>query len=355
MNYKRALTEEAVRLLEISDTPDLYHMIRRWARVHIKHETVAPIDTVNWPKGCLMTGLMHMTYALKDSDNSPDRAVSILAMASVQSYLDRWIKAEAPVYTHDDCLALMNLFVLSDLYKDEDLTLSDLYLRVTDGVMHFLREHDKDAEGALLYRPAQKTGQIFADSVGMVPPFAIRYGLRKSDDDAIELGLRQITCAIKHLTDPETGLPWHVYSIKENGDVETFGALGWGRALGWIMFGLRSSLEAFNEYPPETFMAHEALKTIDGYLKALSDTASSYKRQNGLFGSLLTDDDSPADTSASAMILYGLGEYDITPFIPYIRSSGAVDSAQGECMGIGQYSDVYASFPWSVGMSMMLI
>ncbi len=355
MNVKRALTEEAVRLLEISDTPDLYHMIRRWARVHIKHETVAPIDTVNWPKGCLMTGLMHMTCKLKDADNSPDRAVSILAMAAVQSYLDRWIKAEAPVYTHDDCLALMNLFVLSDLYKDEDLTLSTLYLKVTDGVMRFLTEHDKDAEGALPYRPAQKTGRIFADSVGMVPPFAIRYGLIKSDDDAIELGLRQITCAIKHLTDPETGLPRHVYSLKENGEAVTEGALGWGRALGWIMFGLRSCVEAFKEYPPQTFMAHEAKKTIEACLKTLSETASSYKRENGLFGSLLTDEDSPVDTSASAMILYGLGEFDITPITPYINSSGAVTSAQGECMGIGLYSDVYASYPWSVGMSMMLI
>ena len=105
MDHKRALCEEAIRLLDISDRPDLYHSIRRWARVHIKHEPVAPIDEINWPKGSLLCGMMHLGIATREADNSKDRAVSILAMASVQSYIDRWIKNGAHLYTVDDMLA----------------------------------------------------------------------------------------------------------------------------------------------------------------------------------------------------------------------------------------------------------
>ncbi len=370
MDYKRSLTEEAVRLLNISDRPDLYHSIRRWARVHIRHESVAPVDTVNWPKGSLLCGLMHMAVRLQSSDNSPDRAVSVYAMASVQDYLDRWIRAEAPLYTVDDTLAAQALLALAEVYRTEDLTLYDRYMKVAGGVMKFLYEHDADAEGVLPYRPAHHTGEIFADSLGMAVPFAIRYGLMRGDDDAIELGVRQIDAALKHMTDPDTGLPWHVYSLDENGAVHTAGALGWGRALGWIMYGLGASMEAMDKYPPETPAAVMARKAVETHLGQLAETAERYRRDDGLFGSIIQDGSSPADTSASAMILYGLkmrddraergarrlpGEGYIEPVLPYIGSSGAVRQAQGECMGIGIYSDVYGSYPWSVGMTMMLV
>lgn len=370
MNYKRALTEEAVRLLDISDRPDLYHSLRRWARQHIKHETVAPIDSMGWPKGSLLCGLTHMAHRLKTADNSPDRAVSILALASVQSYLDRWIKQEAPLYTVDDMLAMQALLSLAEVYRTEDVELYTRYMRVADGVMRFLYEHDSDAEGSLPYRPAHKTGQIFADSIGMVVPFAVRYGLMKQDEDAIDLGVRQITNVMQHMIDPETGLPWHVYSLDETGAAYTTGALGWGRALGWIMYGLGAAVEAFDMYPLESPVAVMARKTVTEYLETLSDTAERYRRDDGLYGSIIQDETSPVDTSASAMIIYALkqrdhradrgarripGEGYIEPILPYITSSGAVTQAQGECIDIGVYSDTYASYPWSVGMSMMLI
>ncbi|MCR5595105.1 MAG: glycoside hydrolase family 88 protein [Lachnospiraceae bacterium] len=380
MNYKKAITEEAVRLLNISDAPDLYHLIRRWARVHIKHETVAPVDVISWPKGCLMYGLMHVAKTLQKADNSMDRAISVLATASVQEYLDRWIKAEAPLYTVDDALASVSLLYIAEIYEKEDPELYSRYMKTAGGVMHFLKCHETDEEGALPYRPAQKTGQIFADSIGMVVPFAIRYGLMKQDDDAIDLGMKQITCAMEHLIDEETHLPWHVYSIK-NGRTETYGSPDWGRSLGWIMFGIGSAAEAFTEYPPKTVVALRARDRLLSALDDLADTAASYRRPDGLFGSRISDNSSPIDTSASAMIIYGIMQRDkavrkddpaetaessetigttetaesLSPLLKYINSHGEVGQAQGECMGIGIYSDNYGSYPWSVGMTMTLI
>ena len=370
MDYKRSLTEEAVRLLDTSDRPDLYHSLRRWARVHIRHESVAPIDTINWPKGSLMCGLMHMASGMRSADNSPDRAISVFAMASVQSALDRWIRQEAPLYTVDDALAAQALLMIAESYKTDAPDLYMHYMRVADGVMEFLKAHDTDAEGALPYRPAHKTGEIFADGLGMAVPFAIRYGLMKQDDDAVDLGIRQLDLAMEHMLDPETGLPWHVYRLDEKGETITSGALGWGRAMGWLMYGLGASAEAFDLYPPQTVIAVMAQKSVNKFLETMSETAEKYRREDGLFGCMIPDAGSPADTSASAMIIYALkqrdaradrgvrrlpGEGYIEPIMPYITASGAVKQAQGECMGIGIYSDTYDSYPWSVGMTMMLI
>ena len=370
MNVKRALAEEAVRLLEIPDTPDLYHRIRRWARIHIKHESVAPIDSMNWPKGSLMCGLMHQAVALKDSPDATDRAVSIYSMAAVQSHIDKWIAAEAPLYTVDDVLACQSLLTLADVYRDSEPELYMRYMKVADGVMSFLYGHDADREGVLPYRPAQKTGQIFADSLGMIVPFAVRYGLMKQDDDAVGFAKDQITYAMKHLTDPEIGLPWHVYSLGDDeSDVRIEGALGWGRALGWIMYGLGASVEAFALCPPTSPEAVVACKTFSALLTQTADVAEHFRRPDGLFGSIVHDDASPADTSASAMIIYGIRTRDnladrgvkrpdgsgyIEPILPHITSSGRVNGAQGECMGIGVYSEQYGSYPWSVGMTMLL-
>ena len=375
MNYYRSLTEEAVRLLDIPDEPDIYHRIRRWARVHIKHESVAPIDTMNWPKGCLMCGLVYQARMKKGADNTVDRAASIYGMAAVQSHIDKWIAAEAPLYFVDDVLAGQALLMLADFYKDDDPETYMRYMKVADGIMKFLYDHDADAEGVLPYRPAQKTGQIFADSIGMIVPFAVLYGLMKQDDDAIGFARNQITYAMKHLADPEIGLPWHGYSLDEasaetggaDPEAKIYGALGWGRALGWIMYGLGASAWAFDLYPPKTPEAIRSSKTFTALLDQMSDIALQFRREDGLFGSIIHDPETPADTSASAMILYGIKQRDyraergvkresyIDPILPYIGSDGKVKGAQGECMGIGQYSDTYGSYPWSVGMTMLLL
>ena len=368
MNFYRSLTEEAVRLLDIPDEPDIYHKIRRWARVHIKHESVAPIDTMNWPKGCLMCGLVYQARKKSKADNNVDRAASIYGMAAVQSHIDKWIAAEAPLYFVDDVLAGQALLMLADFYKDDDPETFMRYMKVADGIMRFLYGHDADAEGVLPYRPAQKTGQIFADSLGMIVPFAVLYGLMKNDDDAIAFARNQMTYALKHLTDPEIGLPWHVYSLDgDNGEVKISGALGWGRALGWIMYGLGASVEAFDMYPPKSPEAITASKTFAALLEQMTEIAQQFRREDGLFGSIIHDDETPADTSASAMIIYGIKQRDyraergvkresyIEPLVPYIGSDGKVKGAQGECMGIGLYSDTYGSYPWSVGMTLMLL
>lgn len=352
ININKALTEEAVRLLNISDEPDLYHRVRRWARLHIKGEQPDPIDRINWPKGCLMCGLMHKALKLKGTDNSMGRATSVYAMASVQDYLDRWIHDGAPVYYIDDCMAGQALLELAEVYRNEDADLHSRYTSVADGMMKRLFQLDEKWPDAIPYRPAHGDGTVFADGIGMLVPFAIRYGLMTGNDDAIDLGLRQVSFFMENALSGTTGLPMHYYtpgsSAKADSQTKT-----WGRALGWVQYGLGAAMEALREYEAISPMEIKALKTIHGYLDSLSTKAREYRRNDGLWGSVIEDPDAPPDTSASAMILYALDETDES-LRPFITASGRVTGAQGECMGPGVYSDRYDSYPWSVGMALML-
>lgn len=373
----KSLTAEAVRLLNVSDVPDLYHRIRRWARLHIKHEPVAPIDRINWPKGILMTGLLHKAEELKNADNSVDRASCVYAVASVQEYLDRWIYGGTPVFYIDDSLAGLALLMLSEIYRHEDDVLSDKYLRAAGFIADFLKGQRTDPEGVIPYRPAHGNDLIFADSSGMVLPFLIRYGVIKRDDDAIDMGLRQIRAVMKYGIDPESGLPCHAYSLigdegkvpetvkrirntDANGEYPSWCryAPGWGRALGWIMYGFGMCAEVLDRYGAISPLEIQVQNEIHRHLTTLSGTALEYVRDDGLYGSIINDPSSVPDTSATAMIYYGQTRYgegaDVTNLLPYITSAGEVKGAQGECQGLGVYSDDYGSYPWSVGSVLML-
>ena len=385
--YDRSLIEEAIRLLEISDEPGLYIRLRRWAREHIKHESNAPIDHIFWPKGILMCGLMHKAIVLRSGETSAERAASVYAMASVQSYLDKWIASDCPIHYIDDCLAGWALLMLSAVYRTEDPALHDKYMRAASLMMDYLKRIDNEYDGIIPYRPLQKTGVLFADTIGMVVPFAVTYGLMNSDDDAIDLGVRQARIFMEQGIDARTGLPLHFFKPDERasqlndegtgentdpaaeisdkaGTIPVSGNVDdmkcWGRSLGWLMYGMGGAVEMLTECGTISPIEISALKELHGYLVRLKGAADKYRRSDGLFGSLINDENAPADTSASAMIMYGSSQAaggesaDMTPLAPYIKSSGRVEGAQGECLGPGVYSDIYGSYPWSVGTTLML-
>ena len=352
-----AVRQEAVRLLQLSDDPGIYRRIRRWISENLRNHPQPPIDIIAWPKGSLMVGLMHQTEYLQQADNSHDRASAIMCMAEVKDHLDRWIRRGSPIYTVDDCVAGKALLMLADLYQDIDQKEHALYMQEAAKIADFLKNHPKDQEGSLPYRTYRPNGQIFADGVGMILPFAIHYGLVCGDEDLCELGMNQIRNYMEHAFDEEAGQLWHVYELEDT----RLGAPAWGRAAGWIVWGVSeacSFLDKRNKTPgyEMTFMEIRMYKELMDIRERLTKTVLKYRREDGLFGCLLDDVNSPVDTSASAMILCGMSDTgEITyVFEPYITDDGKVLQAQGECIDIGVYSENYASYPWSVGMFLTL-
>jgi len=368
MIYNRNVIEEAVRLIQIDETPSFYKRLRRWARKNIKKETVAPIDLISWPKGCLAVGFMHQANKLMNSDTPEGKALSILCFAEVEDFINRWIDNGCSLYTIDDCLlgqALISLYEFYASYGEKENEGKKLrYLNALDTFMNFLKAHDTDIEGSFPYRPAHKNGRIFADGIGMAAPFAIQYGVIKNDDEAIEIGMRQIKNFAKYGIDEKTGLPYHAYSIDGNSYPTHFGAVGWGRAVGWILYGIEASAQ-YLQRPGLSFIAVRALNELREIKETMLNSVTNYERENGLYGSQLLDNESPIDTSATSMILYAMNDnndasqgleknskFDLIK--PFVSDDGQVTQAQSECMDLGVYGETYASYPWSVGMALLL-
>lgn len=354
--YQKVINE-AIEQLHISDKPGLYKRIRRWARANIKHEAVDPIDIISWPKGCLLLGLMHQAHMLIGSEDAPAKAYAIRSAAEVKEYIDLWISEGCQIYKIDDAIAGMAVLLLAVFFEPESEE-REHYLRAADVIMDYLYLQNRDSDGAYLYRPAHNDGKVFADGVGMTAPFMIYYGILRNDDQAILIGLDQIQAFVKNASS-DKGLLWHAYSLSE-GVVQTFGADDWCRAAGWVMFGIQEAIFAIEkEGLNDNFNLIRTYNELITFRKKLCNRLTAYAREDGLFSSRISDSASPVDTSGSAMILYAMicenetGKKAAWALKGYITDDGKVMGAQGECMGLGIYSQNYGSYPWSVGMTLL--
>ena len=306
-----------------------------------------PIDKINWPNGLLAKGLIDYYIGHKNSDQAREiREV-------LQAYFDGWIKNGHKMYYLDDALSGMALIELHQITGEER------YRQAADEMMRFLSFHITDKAGSLLYRPNQKNGFVFVDSIGMICPFLCKYGHTYGDAKAIGLAVTQIQNFVDFGMDGKTGLPYHGYKFE---DGLKYGIIGWGRAVGWLMIGMSESLAFMDETSPD----YEYIKQI---YRRLVDKVESYQLENGLYCWQLGAKEGPVDTSATAMILYSIAQsLNMKVLIGIHRSrmlrgreallgmvkEGKLDNALAECQGFSLYPQVYGAYPWSLGPALSL-
>lgn len=306
-----------------------------------------PIDKINWPNGLLAKGLIDYYMGHKNSEEAREiREV-------LQNYYDGWIKNGHKMYYLDDALSGVALIELHQITGEE------CYKQAADEMMRFLSFHITDKAGSLLYRPNQKNGYIFADSIGMICPFLCKYGSTYGDAKAIQLAVTQIQNFIDFGMDGKTGLPYHGYKFE---DGLKYGIIGWGRAVGWLMLGMSESLAYMEELSPD----YEYIKQI---YRRLVDKVESYQLENGLYCWQLGAKEGPVDTSATAMILYSIAQsLDMKVLIGIHKSrmmrgrealfgmvrEGKLDHCLAECQGFSMYPQVYGAYPWSLGPALSL-
>lgn len=306
-----------------------------------------PIDKINWPNGLLAKGLIDYYMGHKNSDQAREiREV-------LQAYYDGWIKNGHKMYYLDDALSGMALIELHQITGEER------YRQAADEMMRFLSFHITDNAGSLLYRPNQKNGYVFVDSIGMICPFLCKYGHTYGDAKAIGLAVTQIQNFVDFGMDGKTGLPYHGYKFE---DGLKYGIIGWGRAVGWLMIGMSESLAFMDETSPD----YEYIKQI---YRRLVDKVESYQLENGLYCWQLGAKEGPVDTSATAMILYSIAQsLNMKVLIGIHRSrmlrgreallgmvkEGKLDNALAECQGFSLYPQVYGAYPWSLGPALSL-
>ncbi len=372
----KAITEEVLRRMEEEAIYEMLHYHEKTSKQKIKDTVkraagryVAPKDLIFWPTAMIANCLTEweMGGVLVDEKlfTNEKTFTNEKALSAVKAYFDRWIDAGMPIYYIDDTLAGVSLV---DLYA---ATGEEKYKAGADKMAEYLfrlEREEADGNGSIPYRPSQKNGYVFADGVGMVCSFLVKYGTAFDNAHSVELGLLQMRNMFLFGMDEKTGLPYHGFQRNTK-----YGIIGWGRAVGWLIMGVSRSAGCLKKYLTEK--KEKGNGEMSGICQAgyeeccmeyrqLLETVKPYQKENGAFTWQLGAMEGPEDSSATAMIAYaalmwmrqeGDGKENrelvekAASYLAGCEKDGKVYRCLAECMGFAEYPQVYGAYPWSLG------
>jgi unsaturated rhamnogalacturonyl hydrolase len=212
----------------------------------------------------------------------------------------------------------------------------------------------KGTDGTIAYRKHISDFR-FVDTIGFISPFLIRYGIIFNNQEAIDLGIKQITEFNRFAMLNEEFIPCHTYNIKSNLPV---GLFGWGRGLGWYAIGL---IDAWNELPETHSQKNEMTELVTRF----AQMTMKFQNENGSWNWLILNRQSQADSSTTATLAWFLANAASIPEISdkansskekalnYLqkvtRRNGAIDFSQGDTKGIGDHSQEFDILPFTQG------
>ncbi len=198
----------------------------------------------------------------------------------------------------------------------------------------------------------------YVDVLGMVCPFLMKYSLVYGSNQAMELVKKQIEEYYEYGIHPLTGLPVHCFSRATKAPL---GVYGWGRGCGWLAISLVECFEMLDG-------KDEYSEILKSRLLKLAEDLKKYQRKNGSFSSLLATG-AREDSSATAIIGWFFAKaYKISSNKEYAvravaakkylmsvtRRDGKIDFAQGDTIGIGNYSRRFEPLPVAQGFALKL-
>lgn len=204
--------------------------------------------------------------------------------------------------------------------------------------------------GALPYNPDQK--EHYVDTLGMVCPFLIKFHQTYGCPEALELAKRQFDEFYTYGINDKTGLPVHCF---DSDNKMPLGIYGWGRGCGWLALALDECLGLLDE-------SDEYYAVLKKRATALCEALLPFQNQNGSFNAIIGVPFSRQESSATAMIgalLCRMGyiaesESCLRFLMSVTRVNGEIDFAQGDTMGIGNYSRRFEPMPAAQAFALRL-
>lgn len=208
-------------------------------------------------------------------------------------------------------------------------------------------------------------GQLWDDTLYMAVLFLAKMGRITGRSDCIQESIRQFLVHIKYLTDPKTGLLFHGFTFQ--GRHHFAGAL-WGRGNSWYTAGVVDYLDFLE--------GEEAVRSfLIDTLRTQVKTLAKVQDKSGLWHTLLNDENSYLETSASCAFAYGIlkgvrkgyldadyrkvGERAVLGVLKKIREDGTVE---GVSYGTPVYNSLQDylnipihSMPYGQSMALMML
>ena len=300
-----------------------------------------------WQKGGILLGLGH--YLKSRPDDPKTAGISKYLLEEVFNSDHDWKAHPGHI---DYAILAYALMKLPD-YNPK-------YNKAMDRVMEVILDHLGE-DGTVCYRKDIENYRL-VDTIGMICPFLIRYGVMNNKQEPIDLAIRQIEKYSRYGVHAGTNIPAHAYHVKNK---VPMGIFGWGRGVGWYALGLIDSYEELTRDHPKK-----------GYLRKnialLAESLIKFQRPDGGWGHSFFMDDNIYDSSATSMALYFLKKSLMNNIISgevYIkaldkgmlmlerstRKDGTVDYSQGDTKGIGTYSTLFREMPFTQGIVLALL
>lgn len=308
-----------------------------------------PIDRMAWPNALLAKAMMD--YYKKHVNSEEAKEISYV----VKRYYDRWIFHGKKLYNVDNAYAGMALIDLHQITKNQK------YKDAVDAIYQYVLQLETDDKGSIIYRPKEQGNYIFVDSIGAVCPFLAKYGRVYGDIDATTLAITQIQNYLERGMDDKLLLPYHGYDHTSG---MKLGIIGWGLGVGKLMMGMSETLYYINNERPE----YEGLRMA---YRRIVDKAEAYQMEGGLYNWQLSAKDGPADTAATAMILYSIAQSledkvligihksrmlrGVDAIKACIQEDGTLPGASKETDRFNNYPIDFGAYPWALGPALALM
>lgn len=187
------------------------------------------------------------------------------------------------------------------------LTLTYMYEETNDEVfLEYIKEWSKwvfnemprTEDGGLQHITTgiENKGQLWADTLFMTNLFLARAGVILKIKEYVDESKRQFLIHIKYLFDKSSGLWYHGWSFLRK---DNFSAVHWGRGNCWYTAGVVDYLDTVTVEP---FLKVYLIDT----LKAQAAALKKYQCRDGMWRTIIDDETSYEETSATAGFSYGL-------------------------------------------------
>lgn len=257
--------------------------------------------TWDWPCGVAYYGICEAYEVTKN-----ERYLQL-----VKDRVDEYIELGLPSWTVNTCSMGHCLITLYQHTGDEK------YLDIAKSKVEYLEKHALRFGDNVLQHTVSVNNdfpeQAWADKLFMAGFFLLRMGVLLKDEQLIDDALNQYYWHIKYLQDPESGLYYHGYN---NITGDHMSGIKWGRANAWAAY----TMSQVGVRLPQCYLYPKFLDVV-GSLNDQLAALKLYQTENGLWRTIVDDETSYEEVSASAGIAAAMITKGNPLHIKYINKS----------------------------------
>ncbi|WP_240335232.1 glycoside hydrolase family 88 protein [Paraliobacillus sediminis] len=239
----------------------------------------------NWPQGVGLYGIFKLW---KLTNNKK-------ALKVVTDWFDNQFKEGLPPKNVNTLAPFLTLAYLYEETKDQ--TYIPYMEKWADWVMYEMPRTKENGLQHMTYGPENKN-QLWDDTLMMTVLPLAKIGKLLDRPEYIQEAKKQFLIHTKYLVDKKTGLWFHGWTFEEN---HNYANALWGRGNCWITIAIPEIIELL-ELPKGDFLREFLIDTLNRQV----ETLASYQSESGLWHTLIDDETSYLESSATAGFAYGI-------------------------------------------------